>query len=171
MSRVRIVLTAAAAVLALVALVACRPDAPAPAHRASLGAAHQGALALVALGARAHERGATAELRDLAGRLAEDARALDTELRGIATSAEVVLGDQIGAAHQAVLAELEPLTGQDFDDAWTAAVLQLEPQVRADAVAAGASEGTLAPLDATMAELRERDGSARLTSRPPRPAP
>jgi predicted outer membrane protein len=157
MSRVRIVLTAVAAVLALVALVACRPEtgtAPASTQRASLGAAHQGALALVALGTLAQERGSTAEVRGLAGRLAEDARALDTELRGIATSAEVVLGDQIGAAHQAVLGELEPLTGQAFDDAWTAAVLALEPQVRADAVAAGASEGTLAPLDATVAELR-----------------
>jgi predicted outer membrane protein len=157
MTRVRTVLTVAAAVLALVALVACRPDAPtAPTatQRASLGAAHQGALALVALGVLAQERGSTAELRDLAGRLAEDARALDTELRKIATSAEVVLGDQIGAAHQAVLAELEAPAGQDFDDAWTRAVLDLEPRVRADAVAAGASEQTLARLDASVAELR-----------------
>jgi predicted outer membrane protein len=153
MTRVRIVL--AAVVLALLALGACRPDAaPTATQRASLGAAHQGALALVALGVLAQERGSTAELRDLAGRLAEDARALDGELREIATSAEVVLGDQIGAAHQAVLAELEAPTGQDFDDAWTRAVLDLEPRVRADAAAAGASEGTLAPLDATVAELR-----------------
>jgi predicted outer membrane protein len=154
MTRVRIVLTAAAAVLALVALVACRPEAATAGQRASLGAAHQGALALVALGALGQERASTAELRDLAGRLAEDARALDTELREIATSAEVVLGDQIGAAHQAVLAGLEAPTGPAFDDAWTRAVLDLEPRVRADAVAAGASEATLAPLDATVAELR-----------------
>jgi predicted outer membrane protein len=155
MTRVRTVLIAATAVLALIALVACRPDvAPSATQRASLGAAHQGALALVALGVLAHERASTAELRDLAGRLAEDARTLDTELREIATSAEVVLGDQIGAAHQVVLTELEPLTGQGFDDAWTRAVLDLQPRVRADAVAAGASEATLAPLDATVAELR-----------------
>jgi predicted outer membrane protein len=157
MARVRTVLTAAATVLALVALVACGPEtgtAPAPAHRASLGAAHQGALALVALGGLAQERGSTAELRDLAGRLAEEARALDTELREIATSAEIVLGDQIGATHQAVLAELEPLTGQEFDDAWTRAVLDLEPRVRADAVAAGASQESLAPLDAIVTQLR-----------------
>jgi hypothetical protein len=154
MTRVRIVLTAAAAVLALVALVACRPEAATAGQRASLGAAHQGALALVALGAVGQERASTAELRDLAGRLAEDARALDTDLREIATSAEVVLGDQIGATHQAVLAELEAPTGPAFDDAWTRAVLDLEPRVRADAVAAGASEATLAPLDATVAEIR-----------------
>jgi predicted outer membrane protein len=154
MTRVRTVLVAATAVFALVALVACRPDPADAGQRASLGAAHQGALALVALGALAQERGSTAELRDLAGRLAEDARALDTELREIATSAEVVLGDQIGAAHQAVLAGLEAPTGPAFDDAWIRAVLDLEPRVRADAVAAGASEATLAPLDAIVAQLR-----------------
>jgi predicted outer membrane protein len=154
MTPVRILLSALAVVLAVVALTGCRPDAPSGGQRASLGAAHQGALALVALGALAQERGSTAELRDQAGRLAEDARALDTQLREIATSAEIVLGDQIGAAHQAVLAGLEPLSGQDFDDAWTRAVLDLYPRVRADAVAAGASQESLAPLDATVAELR-----------------
>lgn len=189
---VRHVLSLAAAVLAFAALAACSSETPAPAppappapaapaapgsttpapgQSADPAVAHQGASALAALGALGQEKGSTDEVRTLGGQIAADSKALDEQLRAIATASGVTLSDTVGADQQAVLADLQARSGAAFDQAWIRAVLDLQKQVRANAEAVlnspnasaeakAAARAALADLDAAVAKLRAASGAA-----------
>jgi predicted outer membrane protein len=185
----------ACAVLALTALSACsssEPPAPGPAipptgsapaepapgggevsqeQRARFGAAHQGALALIALGGLGEQQGVSADVRSLGADVAANGRALDEQIRVIATEQGVVLGDQLGAEAQALVADLQARSGEPFDQAWLRAVLDLEQQARdaANAVLASseaseqakaAARDALAQLDAAATRLEQAASAA-----------
>ncbi|HVL84094.1 MAG TPA: DUF4142 domain-containing protein [Pseudonocardia sp.] len=126
-------------------------------QRGLVGGAHRGALALVALGSLAQERGAGQDVRGLGGEVAGAGRAIDEQVRAFATERGIVLGDQIDAQTQAMLEDLQARAGGPFDQAWLRAVLDLQQQARAPA------EAVLAAPDASR-ELKDtmRDGLARL---------
>lgn len=183
---VRHVLSVAAAALALAALTACSsaqtpaPAAPAApsasaapggstsptsAQGADAAAAHQGASALAALGALGQEKGSTDQIRTLGAQIATDTKALDDQLRAIASAAGITLSDAVGADQQAVLADLQNRSGAQFDQAWIRAVLDLQQQVKASAEAVlnspnateeqkAAARAALANLDAAVAKLQ-----------------
>jgi uncharacterized protein DUF4142 len=87
-----------------------------------VGRTHRVALALIALGELGGEKGSTQALRSLASRTAGDGRSLDGQIRELATGGELVLGDEVDAATQDVLADLQERSGGDFDRAWLQAV-------------------------------------------------
>jgi hypothetical protein len=133
--------------------------------------AHQAALGLVALGALGGEKGATDALRTLAGRVTSEGRALDEQIRTLATAQGLTLSDDVGAQIQGVLNELQARSGQPFDQAWLRAVGDLVEQGRAAANAVlsspdasdeakAAARDALARLDALAAALRDAAGAA-----------
>ena len=172
------------AALAIVALPACSsgatdqapapsaaPSAAAPAagsptdaQRAAYGTAHQGALVLVALGGLGTEQGDGDQVKGLAPDVTAQGQALDAQVRAQATAAGVVLGDQLAAEHQALVADLKARNGQPFDQAWLRAALDMEQQARdaattilndpnASPEAKQAARDALAKLDALCAKL------------------
>ncbi|MHA6796493.1 DUF4142 domain-containing protein [Pseudonocardia bannensis] len=145
------------------------------AQRAAFGQAHQGALALVAFGGLGGEQGVGEQVRTLGPELAEHGRALDEQIRALATAQGVALGDQIAAEQQAVLADLQARSGQAFDQAWLQTVLDLQQQAgdaanavlndpNASAEAKAAARDALTALDATVAKLRQAAGAAGATT-------
>ena len=69
--------------------------------------AHQAALGLVALGGLGGEKGTTDALRTLAGRVTSEGRALDEQIRTLATAQGLTLSDDVGAQIQGVLNDLQ----------------------------------------------------------------
>jgi hypothetical protein len=133
--------------------------------------AHQAALGLVALGALGGEKGTTDALRTLAGRVTSEGRALDEQIRTLATAQGLTLSDDVGAQIQGVLNDLQARSGQPFDQAWLRAVGDLVEQGRAAANAVlsspdasdeakAAARDALARLDALAAALRDAAGAA-----------
>ncbi|NMH97125.1 DUF4142 domain-containing protein [Pseudonocardia acidicola] len=185
---------AALTALALAGLAACsspEPANPAPApaapsagapgqpgagqaseaQRAAFGQAHQGALALVAFGGLGEQQGAGDQVRSLGPEVATQGRALDEQIRALATAQGVALGDQMSAEQQSVLAGLQARSGQPFDQAWLRAVLDQAQQARdaANAVLAdpnaspeakAAARDALAKLEAGIARLQQAAASA-----------
>jgi predicted outer membrane protein len=128
--------------------------------------AHQAALGLVALGGLGTEKGTTDGLRALADRVSTEGRALDEQIRTLATAQGLTLTDDVGAQIQAVLNDLQGRSGQPFDQAWLRAVGDLVEQGRtaANAVlsspdasdeAKAAARDALARLDALAAAIRD----------------
>ncbi|MFC5992818.1 DUF4142 domain-containing protein [Pseudonocardia hispaniensis] len=141
------------------------------AQRAALGQAHQGALALVALGGLGAQQGIGEQVRTLGPQLQEQGQNLDQQVRAAATAQGVVLGDQLSAQQQSMLTDLQARTGQSFDQAWLRAVLDMQQQARdaANAVlndpnatpeAKASAQRTLAQLDALLAQLRQAADAA-----------
>ena len=133
--------------------------------------AHQAALGLVALGGLGGEKGTTDALRTLAGRVTSEGRALDEQIRTLATAQGLTLSDDVGAQIQGVLNDLQARSGQPFDQAWLRAVGDLVEQGRAaanavlsspdaSAEAKAAARDVLARLDALAAALRDAAGAA-----------
>ena len=133
--------------------------------------AHQAALGLVALGELGGEKGTTDALRTLAGRVTSEGRALDEQIRTLATAQGLTLSDDVGAQIQGVLNDLQARSGQPFDQAWLRAVGDLVEQGRAAANAVlsspdasdeakAAARDALARLDALAAALRDAAGAA-----------
>jgi predicted outer membrane protein len=130
-----------------------------------VGRAHQAALGLIALGTLGAEKGSTDAVRALGERVTTDGRAVDERVRALADRAGIALGDDLGAAVQALLADVAVRTGQPFDQGWVRAVLDLGEQARdaANAVlssdasdeAKSAAREVLARLDALGAAVRE----------------
>lgn len=128
--------------------------------------AHQAALGLVALGGLGTEKGTTDGLRALADRVSTEGRALDEQIRTLATAQGLTLTDDVGAQIQAVLNDLQGRSGQPFDQAWLRAVGDLVEQGRAAANAVlsspdasdeakAAARDALARLDALAAAIRD----------------
>jgi predicted outer membrane protein len=128
--------------------------------------AHQAALGLVALGGLGSDKGTTDGLRALADRVSTEGRALDEQIRTLATAQGLTLTDDVGAQIQAVLNDLQGRSGQPFDQAWLRAVGDLVEQGRtaANAVlsspdasdeAKAAARDALARLDALAAAIRD----------------
>ena len=149
------------AVTALAALLAtsCAGQAAAPAvgvpsavstavalPQDEVGRTHRAALALIALGELGRERGSTQALRSLASRTAGDGRSLDGQIRELATGGGLVLGDDVDATTQGVLADLRERGGGDFDRAWLQAAGTVVGQGREAADGIRASPG--APREA-----------------------
>jgi predicted outer membrane protein len=144
---------------------------PTDAQRAAFGQAHQGALALVALGGLGTDQGVGDQVKGLAPDLTTQGQALDAQVRAQATAAGVVLGDQLGAQQQAVVADLQARSGPPFDQAWLRAALDMEQQARAAATAIlddpvaspeakQAARDALATLDALRAKLQAASATA-----------
>ena len=139
---VRRVVAALAALLAtscgvgqLDAPAAGAPTAPASAAvavlpRDEVGQAHRAALDLIALGELGKEKGSTQALRSLATRTAGDGRSLDGQIRELATAGGLALGDDVDAATQGVLTDLQARGGRDFDQAWLRAATVVVGQGR-----------------------------------------
>jgi predicted outer membrane protein len=128
--------------------------------------AHQAALGLVALGGLGTEKGTTDGLRALADRVSTEGRALDEQVRTLATAQGLTLTDDVGAQIQGVLNDLQGRSGQPFDQAWLRAVGDLVEQGRAAANAVlsspdasdeakAAARDALARLDALAAAIRD----------------
>jgi predicted outer membrane protein len=128
--------------------------------------AHQAALGLVALGGLGSEKGTTDGLRALADRVSTEGRALDEQVRTLATAQGLTLTDDVGAQIQGVLNDLQGRSGQPFDQAWLRAVGDLVEQGRAAANAVlsspdasdeakAAARDALARLDALAAAIRD----------------
>jgi predicted outer membrane protein len=128
--------------------------------------AHQAALGLVALGGLGSDKGTTDGLRALADRVSTEGRALDEQIRTLATAQGLTLTDDVGAQIQGVLNDLQGRSGQPFDQAWLRAVGDLVEQGRAAANAVLASSDSsdeakaaardaLARLDALAAAIRD----------------
>ncbi len=105
------------------------PTTPPPAVAVALpadrvGRTHRVALGLVALGALGAERGSTQSLRSLADRTGTDGRALDAQVREVATAGGLALGDDVGPGTQRVLTDLRARR-DGFDEAWLRAVTDL----------------------------------------------
>ena len=111
--------------------------------RDEVGQTHRAALDLIALGELGREKGGTQALRSLATRTAGDGRSLDEQIRELATAGGLALGDEVDAATQGVLTDLQTRGGRDFDQAWLRAATVVVGQGReaADAIrsAPGAS--------------------------------
>ena len=111
--------------------------------RDEVGQTHRAALDLIALGELGREKGSTQALRSLATRTAGDGRSLDGQIRELATAGGLALGDDVDAATQGVLTDLQARDGRDFDQAWlrAATVVVGQGQEAADGVrsAPGAS--------------------------------
>jgi len=128
--------------------------------------AHQAALGLVALGGLGSDKGTTDGLRALADRVSTEGRALDEQIRTLATAQGLTLTDDVGAQIQGVLNDLQGRSGQPFDQAWLRAVGDLVEQGRAAANAVlsssnasdeakAAARDALARLDALAAAIRD----------------
>ena len=128
--------------------------------------AHQAALGLVSLGGLGTEKGTTDGLRALADRVSTEGRALDEQIRTLATAQGLTLTDDVGAQIQGVLNDLQGRSGQPFDQAWLRAVGDLVEQGRAAANAVlsspdasdeakAAVRDALARLDALAAAIRD----------------
>lgn len=111
------------------------PTTPTPAvvtvlPRDEVGQAHRAALDLIALGELGKEKGSTQALRSLATRTAGDGRSLDGQIRELATAGGLALGDDVDAATQGVLTDLQARGGRDFDQAWLRAATVVVGQGR-----------------------------------------
>lgn len=129
------------------------PDAE---RRAQVGAAHRGALALVALGGLGAEQGASEQVRDLGGDLAAAGRALADPIAQRAAQQGLTLSDATSAEQQAQLADLQARSGERFDQAWLRAVSVAVQEARA------AADAVLTAPDAAPATAATRDALARL---------
>jgi predicted outer membrane protein len=110
--------------------------------RDEVGQSHRAALDLIALGELGREKGSTQALRSLAARTAGDGRSLDEQIRELATAGGLVLGDDVDAATQGVLADLRAHDGRDFDQAWLRAVTVVVGQGREAADGVRSAPGT-----------------------------
>ena len=136
---------AAAATLTVLLATSCggqldAPGAGAPTASASaavavlprdeVGQTHRAALDLIALGELGREKGSTQAMRSLATRTAGDGRSLDGQIRELATAGGLALGDDVDAATQGVLSDLQARGGRDFDQAWLRAATVVVGQGR-----------------------------------------
>jgi hypothetical protein len=142
-----------------------------------VGRAHQAALGLIALGTLGAEKGSTDAVRALGERVTTDGRAVDERVRALADQAGIVLGDDLGAAVQALLGDVAVRTRQPFDQGWARAVLDLEEQARDAAKAVLSSDASdeakstarevlvrLDALDAVVQETARAVGAATPTA-------
>ena len=141
------------------------------AQRAAFGQAHQGALALVALGGLGTDQGVGDQVKGLAPDVTAQGQALDKAIRDQATAQGVALTDALTAQQQQVINDLQARSGQPFDQAWLRAALDMEQQARdaanailndpgASAEAKQAAQDALTKLDALHAKLTAASGTA-----------
>jgi hypothetical protein len=95
--------------------------------RDEIGKTHGAALDLIALGELGEENGSTQALRSLAARTAGDGRALDDQIRELATAGALIPVDDVDAG---VMTDLRARHGRDFDQAWLRAVTVVVGQGR-----------------------------------------
>jgi hypothetical protein len=129
---------------------------PAGDQSAALGQAGQGAAALAALGALGQAQGTTQPVQDLGGQLATEGQAIVDQLQQGAGGA---LASEPTTEQQAVLADLEARTGEQFDPAWLRAAMQMQQEMRDAANAVLADENA-----SEEAKAAARDALARLAA-------
>ncbi|GAY07067.1 DUF4142 domain-containing protein [Pseudonocardia sp. N23] len=141
------------------------------AQRAAFGQAHQGALALIALGGLGTNQGDGDQVKGLAPDVTSNGQALDQAIRDQATAQGVALTDGLSSAQQQVINDLQARNGQPFDQAWLRAALDMEQQARdaANAIlndpnaspeAKKAAQDALAGLDALKTRLTSASTSS-----------
>jgi hypothetical protein len=151
-------------------------DASAPSSGSSgipsdqVGRAHQAALGLIAMGAIGTQKGSEG-LRTLADTVTSDGRAIDEQIRALATAQGQGLGDDLDVRVQRVVNDVAARSGAPFDQAWLRAVGDLVTQARdaANAVlssptasqdAEAAARDALTRLDALAAAVRDATNTA-----------
>ena len=141
------------------------------AQRAAFGQAHQGALALIALGGLGTNQGDGDQVKGLAPDVTSNGQALDQAIRDQAAAQGVALTDGLTAQQQQVITDLQARNGQPFDQAWLRAALDMEQQARdaANAIlndpnaspeAKQAAQDALAKLDALKTKLTSASTSS-----------
>ncbi|WP_434741067.1 DUF4142 domain-containing protein [Micromonospora sp. SH-82] len=88
-----------------------------------LQAVHQVNLFEIASGEQAQEKGQNQQVKDLGKQFVTDHTALDESVRNVAKQLNVELPNEPTADQQAVLDELNGLSGAEFDKAWVTAEL------------------------------------------------
>ncbi|MFR9801859.1 DUF4142 domain-containing protein [Pseudonocardia sp. RS010] len=137
----------------------------------AFGQANQGALGLVALGGLGTDKGVGDQVTGLAADLTSQGQALLDRVTQEASAQGVVLGDQLDAQQQALMADLRARSGQPFDVAWLQAAQSTLQQARAAAEAVlddpdaspdakAAARDALAQLDALAARVSEASTAA-----------
>lgn len=119
----RIAAIAGATALVLVVGVAPALAAPSDADAAWLASAHQSNLAEIAAGQSAQQNAASAGVRAAAATLIEDHTTLDADLRGLATELRITLPAAATTAQVEALARVETQSGDAYDAAWLALVI------------------------------------------------
>lgn len=149
------------------------PPAPSGAAGAAtdqVGQAHQAALGLIALGGLGTQKGSDA-IRSLADKVTSEGRAVDDQIRALATAQGLGVSDDLDVRIQRVVSDLQSRSGAPFDQAWLRAVGDLVTQARsaADGVlssptasedAKAAARDALTRLDALDAALRDATRTA-----------
>lgn len=132
--------------------------------------AHQAALGLIALGGVGTQKGSDA-IRALAATVTSEGRAIDDQVRTLATAQGLGLSDALDVRIQRVVNDVAARTGAPFDQGWLRAVGDLVTRGRdaANAVlssptasedAKAAARDALGRLDALAAALRDATTSA-----------
>jgi Domain of unknown function (DUF4142) len=135
-----------------------------------VGQAHQAALGLIALGGLGTQKGSES-LRTLADKVTSEGRAIDEQIRALATAQGLGVTDDLDVRIQRVVSDLQSRSGAPFDQAWLRAVGDLITQARdaANAVlssptasedAKAAARDALARLDALAGTVRDATNAA-----------
>lgn len=91
--------------------------------RQFLQSIHQVNLAEITTGNLARQKGANQEVKDLGARLVTDHTQLDQKVQSVASSASLTLPDKVTSEQQAVVNQLQNVSGADFDAQWVTAQL------------------------------------------------
>jgi predicted outer membrane protein len=135
-----------------------------------IGKAHQAALGLIALGGLGTQKGSDA-IRGLADKVTAEGRAIDEQIRALATAQGLGVNDDLDVRIQRVVSDLMARNGASFDPAWLRAVGDLITQARdaANAVlssptasedAKAAARDALTRLDALAGAVRDATNAA-----------
>ena len=89
---------------------------------------HQVNLAEIATGNLAQQKGASKEVKDLGARFVTDHTPMDQKVQSVASSAKVTLPNAPNTDQQAVLKQLESISGADFDAQWVTTQLTAHTQ-------------------------------------------
>ncbi|GAA3746246.1 hypothetical protein GCM10022225_32490 [Plantactinospora mayteni] len=89
---------------------------------------HQVNLAEIATGNLAKQKGASQEIKDLGGRFVTDHTQLDQKVQSVASGASLTLPNKVTSEQQAVINQLQNVTGADFDTQWVTSQLTAHTQ-------------------------------------------
>jgi len=136
-----------------------------------VGRAHQAALGLIALGGLGTQKGTTDAVRALGDEVTSEGRAIDGQVRTLATAQGLGLSDDLDVRVQRVVNDVAAREGAPFDQGWLRAVGDLVTEARntANAVlssptasedAKAAARDALGRLDALGASVRDATTTA-----------
>ncbi|MBF9127414.1 DUF4142 domain-containing protein [Plantactinospora sp. S1510] len=96
--------------------------------RQFLQSIHQVNLAEIATGNLAKQKGTSQEVKDLGGRFVTDHTQLDQKVQSVASSGALTLPNKVTSEQQAVMNQLQNVSGADFDTQWITSQLTAHTQ-------------------------------------------